>query len=236
MSEELVTQQTAITPMSMLQMAVSQNADLDKLEKLMALQERWEANEAKKAYFDAMSAFKANPPQVVKDMENKQFNSKYSSIEAWLPVIEELGKHGLSSSWEYPETPDKITVTCILRHKLGHSERVTLSGPSDTSGKKNPLQEMKSTRTYLRIETLSGVTGLTSSSVNDDGNGAFTTADVMPEDDLNGYVAAIETATTQGAIGKVYLQAIERASTIGDQVAMNRLNVAKNEALLRIAK
>ena len=39
-------QQLAITPMAMLQIAVQQGADLEKLEKLMALQERWEATEA----------------------------------------------------------------------------------------------------------------------------------------------------------------------------------------------
>ena len=37
------------TPAALLAMAVQQGADLDKLERLMALQERWEANEARKA-------------------------------------------------------------------------------------------------------------------------------------------------------------------------------------------
>ena len=40
----------AITPMQMIAQAVAQGADIDKLQKLMDLQERWEANEARKAY------------------------------------------------------------------------------------------------------------------------------------------------------------------------------------------
>ena len=38
------------TPAFVISQAISSGADLDKLEKLLALQERWEANEAKKAY------------------------------------------------------------------------------------------------------------------------------------------------------------------------------------------
>ena len=48
------------TPSHLLQMAVQQGADLDKLERLMALQERWEATEARKAYDTAFAAL--TPP------------------------------------------------------------------------------------------------------------------------------------------------------------------------------
>ncbi len=45
-----------ITPQQMLAIAVQQGADLQKLEKLMELQERWEKNQARKAYVAAMAA------------------------------------------------------------------------------------------------------------------------------------------------------------------------------------
>ena len=54
-------------PWSLIQLAVSQNADIAKLEKLMELQMRWEANEAKKAFVAAMNAFKAEPPEIAKN-------------------------------------------------------------------------------------------------------------------------------------------------------------------------
>src|SRR6185437_6864901 len=56
-----------VTPMQMLAIAVQQGADMAKLEKLMELQDRWENNQARKAYVAAMSAFKANPPTIVKN-------------------------------------------------------------------------------------------------------------------------------------------------------------------------
>ena len=36
---------------------------------------------------------------------------------------------------------------------MGHEEQVELNGVPDVSGSKNPLQERKSTRTYLKLET-----------------------------------------------------------------------------------
>src|SRR5579871_4612901 len=70
----------AITPMGILQMAISQGADIDKLEKLMGMQERWEANAARKAFVQAMSDFKREAIVIIRDKDNKQYNSKYASI------------------------------------------------------------------------------------------------------------------------------------------------------------
>ena len=51
----------AVTPMQMLQLAVEKGASVDQLERLMALQERYEANEAKKEFVQAMTRFKESP-------------------------------------------------------------------------------------------------------------------------------------------------------------------------------
>ena len=52
------------TPAILISQAIAKGSDLDKLEKLLALQERFEANEARKAYHKAMTNFKANLPQI----------------------------------------------------------------------------------------------------------------------------------------------------------------------------
>ena len=69
------TQIVALTPVELLRIAVSQNADIDKLTKLMDLQERWERNEARKAFVVAMNAFKSAPPTISK---NKQVSFQSS--------------------------------------------------------------------------------------------------------------------------------------------------------------
>jgi hypothetical protein len=54
-----VREQQQPTPMVLLQMAMSQNADIEKLSKLMDLHERWEKTEARKAFDHAFAAFKS---------------------------------------------------------------------------------------------------------------------------------------------------------------------------------
>lgn len=169
---------TVTTPSHLLAMAVEQGADLDKLEKLMALQDRWEAGEAKKAFNEAVAAFKKNPPRVSRDKENKQYGSRYSSLANLVNTVNAgLSEHGLSARWDISQE-QQISVTCILSHVRGHSERVTLKGPPDTSGAKNSLQQVKSTLTYLKGATFEAVTGVASDEYNldDDGNGATTSA------------------------------------------------------------
>lgn len=164
------------SPAALMQIALTKGMDLDKLEKMLDLQTKWEERESRKAYTKAMAAFKVDPPSIYKDKLNKQFGSKYSSIDALVnSAIPYLSRQGLSHSWQYGE-PDvkQVVVTCTITHELGHSESVTMSAPPDTSGggSKNPIQQIKSTQTYLKIATFEAVTGLVSKEANldDDGN------------------------------------------------------------------
>lgn len=229
-------QSCAVTPMDMLKMAVSQGADLDKLEKLMELQSKWEANEAKKAFVAAMAEFKACSLVITKDKTNTQFSSKYSSIGNLVNTANEsLSKFGLSARWDIDQV-NGIRVTCILTHRMGHSEQCSMTGPADTSGKKNPLQEIKSTITYLKISTFEAITGIASSEGNadDDGNGSGEHGGKMDESLLADYLSAIEAATSKKDIQKAYMPALIAASEAGDQGAQNRLNAAKNAAIAKV--
>lgn len=196
------------TPATLLDIAVRQGADLQKLEKLMELQERWEKNEARKAYNVAVAAFKANPPKVTKDKENKQYKSMYTSIGNMVNTANpELSKHGLYARWDI-EQSDCITVTCVLSHVLGHSERVSMSGLADNSGQKNALQQIKSTVTYLKISTFEAITGLASTdAVDDDGNSA--TIELISENQVADLKAKIEDVGADPVAFKKFLKVDE---------------------------
>lgn len=161
------------TPMELLSSALASGANVDVLEKLMALQDKWEANQARKAFIAAKAAFKQEAPLVVKDKDNKQYNSKYASIGSVVNSTSAvLGRHGLDPRWDVIQDGKEITVVCTLSHSMGHSESVSIKSPPDASGAKNPLQQIKSTITYLKIATFEAVTGIASSEANldDDGN------------------------------------------------------------------
>jgi hypothetical protein len=164
----------APTPALLLQMAVQQNADLDKLERLMALQERWEATEARKAYDRAFSDFKAEAVRILKNrqvndgpLRGKAYAELFAVVNAVTPA---LSKHGLSSSWKITrDEPTWIEVTCTLKHVGGHSESVAMGGPPDAGGAKNAIMARASTVTYLERYTLKAITGLSEQDDDDDG-------------------------------------------------------------------
>lgn len=162
------------TPAVLLQMAVQQGADLDKLERLMALQERWEATEARKAYDRAFSDFKAEAVRILKNrqvndgpLRGKAYAELFAVVNAVTPA---LSKHGLSSSWKITrDEPQWIEVTCTIKHVGGHFESVAMGGPPDAGGAKNAIMARASTVTYLERYTLKAITGLSEQDDDDDG-------------------------------------------------------------------
>lgn len=178
MTKQELTPAADITPLTMLNMAVEQGADIDKLSKLMDLQERWETNQARKAYVAALTAFKKNPAKITKNksagFDHKTGGGRTEYDYATLPqvvsaIAPELSKHKLSHSWGVEQGDKGVSVTCTLTHQKGHSESVTLSAPVDTSGSKNPIQAIGSTVSYLERYSLLAITGLATEDMDDDG-------------------------------------------------------------------
>jgi hypothetical protein len=158
----------------LLQAAMSGQFTPEVLSQYLEVQKAYEANEAKKAYHQAVANFKRNPPVVIKDKKNSQFNnSAYVSRSGLVNTVNPaLSEHGLSAHWEPDQSQNGLlSITCVLTHELGHSESATMSAPPDKSGSKNPIQELKSTKTYLEIATYEAVTGVAASDHGeDDGN------------------------------------------------------------------
>lgn len=153
------TQVAQVNPMQLMQVAVESNADLDKLEKLMVLQERWEAGAAKKSYYAAMADFQRKCPDIKKLKQGH--NYKYAPLGDIMAQIRDLmADCGLSVRFEQDHSSG-ISVTCVVTHKDGHSERTTMVGVPDTSGSKNGIQAIGSTVTYLQRYTVIGALGIT---------------------------------------------------------------------------
>jgi hypothetical protein len=168
-----------VTPMQMLQLAMERGADLDRLQQLMDLQQRWEANEARKAYVAAMARFKSNPPELRKNKHVAFTTSKGTTeydhatlADVCAAATTGLAAVGISHRWDVSQDSGLITVRCVLTHDQGHSERVSMTAPADTSGQKNAIQAIASAVTYLQRYTLLAITGLAARDMDDDGRGA----------------------------------------------------------------
>jgi len=156
-----------VTPMEMLNRAVESGASLEMVEKLMTLQERWDATQARKQFDAAVSAAKAEIPAITRNATGHN-SKRYADFAAIAKVVDPIiGKHGLSYRFRTTQN-GTIAVTCILSHKAGHSEETTLCGPADGSGNKNAIQAIGSTLTYLQRYSLVQMLGL-AAAADDDG-------------------------------------------------------------------
>jgi hypothetical protein len=181
--------QTSVTPMDMIDRALMSNATPETLERLLALQERWEATQARKAFDEAMSAAKSEIPVISKnrvvDFTSSKGRTHYKHedlAEIARTVNPILGKHGLSYRFRTSSAAgEPVSVTCIVSHRLGYFEENTLTAGRDESGNKNSIQAVGSTLTYLQRMTLKAALGLAAAE-DDDGAKIGTTggADAGP--------------------------------------------------------
>lgn len=218
----------AMTPMQMLSTALERGASMDVLEKLMTLQERWEDNQARKAFDEAMAAAKAEIPPIFKnrtvDFTSQKGRTHYKHedlAEIARTVNPILGRHGLSYRFRTSaEVNQPVCVTCIVSHRLGYFEENTLHGPRDESGNKNSIQAIGSTLTYLQRMTLKAALGLAATEDDDGRRAEVKEGDADPlatiDDKQQAEIRQLLEATGSNA-GK-FLE-FARAETISDILA-----------------
>jgi hypothetical protein len=150
------------------------------LTRVFELQQKAEAEMARKEFVASFAAFKAEAPSAIGRTGHVTYQSAkgpvdYDHVE--LDVAAEqltpiLSRHGLAHSWKLDQD-DKglITVSCLLEHVAGHSRCETLRAGADTSGSKNAVQGIASTVYYLERYTFLAVLGIAQAGADKDAAG-----------------------------------------------------------------
>lgn len=222
-----------ITPMQIIQQAVAAGADVEKLGQLMALQERYEANEARKAFTVAMGNFKAAKITVKKNKAVSFGTTKYrhATLDNVCDTLsEELEKHGLSFRWK-TETIEggKMRVTCILTHVLGHSESSSMEAMADNSGGKNAIQGLGSVVTYLQRYTALAVTGTATGDLDNDGRVVF------DESSLQQALEDIARASNAWELKPMTAELCKQAKSAGNMQAVRAMEQAKDARMRELS-
>lgn len=157
--------------------AADPNVDIDKLERLLEMQERVIARTARAAYYDALAELQPKLPVIAEKGGIKDRNGNIQSTYAlWEDVNEAirpiLAEHGFSLTFKVSRASDQISTIGILAHREGHSEQTELSLPTDTSGSKNAVQAVGSSTSYGKRYTAFALLNITSTGEDDDGNKA----------------------------------------------------------------
>lgn len=156
-------------PRSMLEViaeAVANPAcDVEKMKALLDMQERIEANEAKKQFTDAFIALQAALPSIRRDgkIEIREKDSQgrregrvqqatpyatFNEIHKALKPL--LVSHGFTLAFSTEPSSDltRIMVRGILEHRGGYSRETVFPLPAETSGSKNNVQGWGSSMSY----------------------------------------------------------------------------------------
>ena len=175
--------------------ATNPQVDIDKMERLIQMQERVMDRNAKSAFAAALATMQPELPVIAErgaiDLGRgpKQRYALWEDInDAIKPV---LAKHGFALSFRTGQDEGKITVTGILTHREGHSEETTMYLPADTSGSKNAVQAVGSSTSYGKRYTATALLNLTSRGEDDDGKaGGAKVIDENQAADLNDLIEA----------------------------------------------
>lgn len=152
--------------------ATDPNCDLDKMERLLNMQERVMAKQAEQAFNAAMAAMQAEIPSIAK--RGKGHNDKtYATLEDMVDVARPfMHKYGFAVSFRINQAPPQITVTGVLMHKDGHREETSMTLAADTSGSKNAVQAIGSSVSYGKRYVLAALLNIATRGEDDNGYAA----------------------------------------------------------------
>jgi len=164
--------------MGLLARAVEAGASVEALERLVALKERVDRENARRAFFEALSRAQDEMPEIPKRHQasivtksGAAFSYRYAALEDITRVVRPvLARHGLSYAWDVTQGENALVVTCVLRHVDGHEERASFPVPVDSGARMSAAQANGAALTYGRRQSLIAVLGLTTA--DDDVDGA----------------------------------------------------------------
>lgn len=139
---------------SMIERAASNPAvDIDKMERLLMMQERVMERRAMVAFNAALAEVQFELPEIDENGGIKDRNGNVQSTYAYYEDINDaikpiLHTHGFSLRFRPGKADGLITTTAILAHKDGHSEEATVELLTDASGSKNAVQGIGSSLSY----------------------------------------------------------------------------------------
>lgn len=155
---------TVTAPMDIVRAALA-TGNIEMYREAVSLAKEMDAIAARKAFDVAMADAQAELPTI---RRNREVDSggrgpKYrfedlAEIERTVKPI--LSKHGLNYRFRTQQNGDRISITCIVSHRAGHSEENTLTAGPDNGPGRNAIQQIGSTQTYLQRYTLKAALGL----------------------------------------------------------------------------
>lgn len=131
------TSETGAMMNAIIRMASDPQTDVDKFERLIAVQERMMAKQAEQSFHAAMNLAQSEMGRVSADATNPQTRSKYATYAALDRALRPVySQHGFSLSFDTGDAPreNEVRVVCNIAHRDGHRETRHVDMPADGKG------------------------------------------------------------------------------------------------------
>ncbi|RUR26806.1 single-stranded DNA-binding protein [Vreelandella andesensis] len=154
--------------------AMNPDVDIDKMERLLQMQERVMDRQASADYSAAMAAMQSEIPSITR--RGKSHNGNYASLEDIVDEVRPiLQRHGFAVSFRVKTLDRAVEVTGVLMHRGGHREETAMILPADTSGSKNAVQAFGSSTSYGKRYVICSLLNITTRGEDDDGESSAPT-------------------------------------------------------------
>lgn len=224
-------------PMDLLTVALQNNAAVDVIERLAALQEKIMLRDAEVHFNDALSALQAEIKRIAPDLVNPDTTSKYASYTAIDAVIRPLyTARGMSLSFSQGECAKAEHIRSLCFASLGAYTRVyQIEMPTDGKGPKggavmSKIHAAATADSYAKRYLVKNIFNIAIGEADRDGN--TTTAPAGParisEKRIEEMCGEMRRASTREQLRKIYIFAYSEAQKAKDQNAMSAYMRAKD--------
>lgn len=155
------------------------SVDIDKMERLIAMQERIQARSAEMAFNKAMNLAQSEMRPIAANASNPQTKSRYATYDKLDRVLRPIyTEHGFSLSFDEADSPkpEHVRVVCYVAHNEGHTRTYHRDMPADGKGAKGGDVMTKThaagaAGSYGARYLLKGIWNVAVGEDDDDGNG-----------------------------------------------------------------
>jgi len=211
-------------------LATNKDVDVEKFERLIALQERVMARQAEAAFNAAFSDMQAEIPTVAErgiGDKGMTYARLEDIIKVVRPILQKFG-FSLSHRTEWPDTKT-IKVIGVLTHRAGHARQSEFLSAADNTGSKNAIQALGSANHYGRRYTTKDLLNIATSGEDDDGRASEQASQGDAPEGFDDWLADMESCADTGT--KALMQAWNKSSKVHQKhLGMRRWETLKKRA------
>src|SRR3990167_4201359 len=153
--------------------AIEKGADITTLERLLSMRKELKAEQAREAFYKAMSEFQSSCPSIKKErkVRGKDGGVRYSyaSLDDIVSVVAPLlSDHGLSYGIKADLKEGFVIANCIVNHIAGHSETSSFAVPIEKEAFMGDAQKSGSALMYAKRYAFCNAFGIVTGDEDDD--------------------------------------------------------------------